>query len=112
LENAVERAVVLEGDDLVDVDVLPEGVTDPSGTPAGRASLPSLNHLPFAQAKELAVRAFEHQYLTSALERGGENVSAAALASGLDRSNFRRLLKQHGIARAAGGGGGDEPLET
>jgi two-component system response regulator HydG len=54
----------------------------------------SLAHLPYAEAKRLALRAFERRYLTALLKRSNNNVSSAARAAGVDRSNFRRLLKQ------------------
>jgi DNA-binding NtrC family response regulator len=42
--------------------------------------------------------AFEKRYLTSVLERSGYKVGAAAEAAGMDRSNFRRMLKENGIS--------------
>ena len=58
----------------------------------------ALAHLPFAEAKALAVSAFERRYLSAVMERAGGNITQAALAAGMDRSNFRRLLKEHGMA--------------
>jgi DNA-binding NtrC family response regulator len=43
------------------------------------------------------MRAFERRYLSSLLERHGNNISSAARAAGVDRSNFRRLLKQYEV---------------
>lgn len=40
---------------------------------------------------------FEREYLQVALNRNGGNVSAAAREAKLDRSNFLRLLRRHGI---------------
>lgn len=40
---------------------------------------------------------FEKQYLMSTLNRNGGNVSAAAREAKLDRSNFLRLLRRHGL---------------
>jgi DNA-binding NtrC family response regulator len=40
---------------------------------------------------------FEKEYLQSALNRHGGNVSAAAREAKLDRSNFLRLLRRHGL---------------
>lgn len=40
---------------------------------------------------------FEREYLTQALARHGGNVSAAAREARLDRSNFLRLLRRHGL---------------
>jgi len=40
---------------------------------------------------------FEREYLLSSLQRHGGNVSAAAREAQLDRSNFLRLLRRHGL---------------
>jgi two-component system response regulator HydG len=45
------------------------------------------------------MRAFERRYLSALLEKNGHNVSSAARAAGVDRSNFRRLLKQYDVGR-------------
>ena len=59
----------------------------------------TLAHLPYAQAKKLALRAFERRYLSAVLQRCNGNISSAARAAGVDRSNFRRLLKQYDVER-------------
>jgi two-component system response regulator HydG len=96
LENVMERAVVLTSNEMVDVDDLPPGFRDaPKG--GGEVEVFSLAHLPYAQAKRLAMRAFERRYLSALLEKSNNNVSSAARAAGVDRSNFRRLLKQYEV---------------
>src|SRR5499433_3424877 len=96
LENVMERAVVLTSKEVVDLDDLPPGFRDaPNG--GGEVEVFSLAHLPYAQAKRLAMRAFERRYLSALLEKSGNNVSSAARAAGVDRSNFRRLLKQYEV---------------
>ena len=65
----------------------------------GDVEVLSLAHLPYAEAKRLAMRAFERRYLSALLEKSGHNVSSAARAAGVDRSNFRRLLKQYEVVR-------------
>jgi two-component system response regulator HydG len=55
-----------------------------------------LMQLPFPEAKTRVVERFEVNYLKYVLQQYG-NVSAAARAAGLDRSNFRRLLRRHEI---------------
>jgi len=40
---------------------------------------------------------FEREYLVAALQRHGGNVSSAAREAKLDRSNFLRLLRRHGL---------------
>jgi DNA-binding NtrC family response regulator len=96
LENVIERAVVLTSDDVIDVDDLPQALREaPEG--GGGVEIFSLSHLPYAQAKRLAMRAFERRYLSALLEKNENNVSSAARAAGVDRSNFRRLLKQYEV---------------
>lgn len=50
---------------------------------------------PFPDAKKRLLDAFESSYLSSQLEKSGHNLAAAARASGLDRSYFKRLLRRH-----------------
>lgn len=93
LENAIERAVVLARSDTITADLLPAEVR---ATGAPRSSLPGLPQLPLSDARA----AFERSYLESVLHRAKGNTAEAARLSGVDRSNFRRLLKRHGIAAA------------
>src|SRR5581483_6212991 len=97
LENAVERAVVLSQRETIDVDDLPPHFKDAPKVAPADAEVFSLVHLPFAQAKALAIGAFERRYLTTLLEKNAGNITAAALQAGMDRSNFRRLLKDSGL---------------
>jgi two-component system response regulator HydG len=113
LENVIERAVVLTSSEVLDVDDLPPGFRDgPKG--GGEVEVFSLAHLPYAQAKRLAMRAFERRYLSALLEKSGNNVSSAARAAGVDRSNFRRLLKQYEVGNRNRGKqlANDEPIEN
>ncbi|NTX00962.1 sigma-54-dependent Fis family transcriptional regulator [Myxococcus sp. CA051A] len=97
LENVIERAVVLTSNEVIDVEDLPPGF---QSAPQADSAVEvfSLAHLPYAQAKRLAMRAFERRYLSALLEKNNQNVSSAARAAGVDRSNFRRLLKQYEVA--------------
>ncbi len=96
LENAIERAVVLSGSEVIEFDELPADIRN-NQRGGGDVEVFSLAHLPYAQAKKLAMRAFERRYLSALLERSTNNVSMAARAAGVDRSNFRRLLKQYEV---------------
>jgi transcriptional regulator with GAF, ATPase, and Fis domain len=58
--------------------------------------------LPYGEAKRIAGRAFDEQYVREVLQRADGNVSAAAKHAGLDRSNFRRVVRKVGPARRAG----------
>ena len=53
--------------------------------------------LPLTEAKRLATAEFERRYLVRVMERSRGSVSEAARLSGLDRTNFRRLLQRHGL---------------
>jgi DNA-binding NtrC family response regulator len=102
LENVIERGVILGQGDTLKPGDLPDAVR---GEPSVALPVPdSLAHLPYAEAKKVATRAFERRYLSAQLERNGQSVSAAARAAGMDRSNFRRLLKQYQVSAAAADG--------
>ncbi len=62
--------------------------------------------LPYAKARELALRRFERAYVAEQLRACGDNISAAARRAGMDRSNFKRLLRKHRHALQA-----PEPVE-
>ncbi|MBV9947888.1 MAG: sigma-54-dependent Fis family transcriptional regulator, partial [Myxococcales bacterium] len=75
--------------------------TGPGATPtpappeSARAMLADLTELPYAEAKRRLVALFDETYTGEILSRTGGNMSEAARRAGLDRSNFRRLLKRH-----------------
>ncbi|MFT3837256.1 MAG: sigma-54 dependent transcriptional regulator [Myxococcaceae bacterium] len=95
LENAIERAVVVSQSN----ELVPEDLPGNIGS-EGKASTEepaSLTHLPFYQARELNHAAFERRYCTTILKRTEGNITRAAELAGVDRSNFRRLLKTHKI---------------
>jgi transcriptional regulator with PAS, ATPase and Fis domain len=54
--------------------------------------------LPYAEAKEQILQAFERRYLTDLLARSGGNLSAASRESGVDRKHLRSLVKKHGLS--------------
>jgi DNA-binding NtrC family response regulator len=67
------------------------------GAPLGRGLalvLEALGALPYAEAKRRLVACFDASYTGELLRRSGGNMSEAARRAGLDRSNFRRLLKR------------------
>ncbi len=95
LENVVERAVILARGPRIGVEVLPPHMV--RGDYAPNEAGTHLVELEFRRAKELAVARFERHYLQALLARHDGNISAAARHAGMDRSNFRRLLKRHGL---------------
>jgi len=57
----------------------------------------ALMELPLVDAKRLVVTEFERRYLVLLMARAGGSISDGARLSGLDRTNFRRLLQRHGL---------------
>lgn len=57
----------------------------------------TLMAMPLSEAKALVAAAFERKYLIRVMERVAGSVSAGARETGLDRTNFRRLLQRHGL---------------
>ena len=53
--------------------------------------------MPFKEAKEQLVDAFERRYVASLLDRHDGNVSRAAQEAGLDRNYLARLARKHGL---------------
>jgi DNA-binding NtrC family response regulator len=102
LENVIERATVLARGTEVTLSDLPPGFAERRG--GAEDDLSSLLHMTYAQAKRLTLTAFDRRYLHGVMRKAEGNITAAANMAGLDRSNFRRLLKQHSLApnRSAG----------
>lgn len=105
LENAIEHAVVFCKSVALEPRDFPffERAEQPRSSRVsirgdGLDSLVTgLIDLPFREAKQRALVAFETAYLTALLERTGGNVSEAARQAGLDRSNFRRTARRAGL---------------
>jgi DNA-binding NtrC family response regulator len=53
--------------------------------------------IPFKEAKRSTVDAFERGYLEALLERCGNNMSRAAILSGVERHHLRDLFRKHGL---------------
>ncbi|MEW5738136.1 MAG: sigma-54 dependent transcriptional regulator [Myxococcota bacterium] len=106
LENVVERAVVLARGPEVTMNELPPSMARATATAAEAVPETSATAeaplIPYVQAKKAAVGAFDQQYLARVLKKTGGNITAAAALAGLDRSNFRRLVKQYQVPRGQG----------
>jgi two-component system response regulator HydG len=102
LENAIERAVVLAGSEQLGVGDLPETLAKEDERTTVEASdaidvvARTLLEVPYPEAKRRLLRDFARAYAAGLLERSNGNVSEAARLAGLDRSNFRRVLRKHG----------------
>jgi two-component system response regulator HydG len=99
LENAVERAVVLcRGEAITGAD-LPPAVTGRTAplvrdAPASGEEAAWLTQS-YAAAKEQALRRFEKGYVEALMKACDNNISAAARKAGMDRSNFKRVLRKY-----------------
>jgi len=51
--------------------------------------------LSYAAAKEQALRRFEKGYVDALMKACDNNISAAARKAGMDRSNFKRVLRKY-----------------
>jgi DNA-binding NtrC family response regulator len=97
LAAAIEHAVVLaRGETILPADLPFAGDPQREGeeAPKGLALSSALVDLPYAEARDRATTAFDRAYAEHLLASTSGNVSEAARRAGMDRSNFRRLLKR------------------
>ena len=121
LEHAIEHAMILSQRDVIVAADLPftrssgslraaEHAPEPAAprgdaaqshaphvVPADpvRALLADLARMPYAEAKRRLLSLFDETYTSELLRDADGNLSEAARRAGLDRSNFRRLLRRH-----------------
>ena len=93
LSNFIERTLILS-DGTIQTAFIPTGEEGAHAPPSEGAPGTDLDR-PFTQYKGQVVADFERTYLLGQLARHDNNLSAAARASGLDRMNFKRLLKKY-----------------
>ena len=53
--------------------------------------------MPLFEAKRLVAADFERRYLIRVMQRANGSVSRASGLTGIDRTNFRRMLQRHGL---------------
>ncbi len=116
LENAIERAVVLCRGDAITPTDLPPAVTGRTAplvreSPAGADESAWLNQS-YATAKESALRRFEKSYVEALMRACENNISAAARKAGMDRSNFKRVLRKYRTDVEPDGADGDPSSEA
>jgi DNA-binding NtrC family response regulator len=102
LKNTVERAASLADGLELDVrDLLPGSQKTPPSTVAGGSAERYVESgLPFKEAKQQVIDAFEAAYLKALLDKHGGNVTRSASAAGLTRYHLRELAKRFGIRDA------------
>jgi two-component system response regulator HydG len=88
LEHAIEHAAILTRTDTITVDVLPQAVRTGHKPISVNVNTAALQPLAEARAS------FEREYVKIAMEQAGGNLTEAARIAGVDRSNFRRMVKR------------------
>jgi DNA-binding NtrC family response regulator len=78
----------------------------PVAAPTAAAPLVPQTDLPFKDAKEIWVAAFEREYLVHLLRKNRGNISHAAREAEIDRKYFRKLMRKYDIE-----GPREDPLE-
>ena len=93
LHSVLAHAVALARSDVLFPADLPLSPKVPSAEPAELFD-DELAELPYADARARALGAFEQRYTRLIVAREEGNLSGAARRAGMDRSNFKRLLKR------------------
>jgi DNA-binding NtrC family response regulator len=93
LRNAVERSLALGAFDPLP----PEQQTAAGPSPGG---LRPEYHLPFKEAKDRLIEAFEREYLRRLLAAAQGGIAGAARQAGIDRKHLYKLMEKYGLGRS------------
>ena len=98
LRNTIERAALMD-----QAEPLSQPSPKPDAAPAPAAEVRSAvlaadYDVPFKEAKDKLVAAFEKEYLTRLLERCERNIAKAAREAKIDRKHLYTLLAKHDLA--------------
>ncbi|MBI2343252.1 MAG: sigma-54-dependent Fis family transcriptional regulator [Deltaproteobacteria bacterium] len=97
LENVMERAVVLVQGDTITVRDLPPRVLGEGFYLPEEPTSSDLSRFTYQEAKERSLWAFNRAYLSNLLRQTQGNLSNAAQRAGMDRSNFKKIVKKFNI---------------
>jgi two-component system response regulator HydG len=97
LENVIERAVVLAGGDSITSQDLPAKVLSESFYLGSDEAGLDITKFSYKDAKNRALTSFNKAYLSSLLKEAKGNISFASERAGMDRSNFKKLVKKYAI---------------
>jgi two-component system response regulator HydG len=110
LEHAMEHAVALCPTGQIRPEHLPfDCIEKPKTAPERLVPKPLPPAVPYREAREQWIRDFELAYLEQLVDSTGGSISEASRASGIDRSNLRRLLRRHGLLNRMGAPTKGEP---
>lgn len=99
LENAIERAVVLVNGETITARDLPPKILGDAfylGAEDGGESS-DLSQFDYQEAKNRALWSFNRNYLANLLRQANGNLSSAASKAGMDRSNFKKIIKKYNV---------------
>ncbi|MFH0800171.1 MAG: sigma-54 dependent transcriptional regulator [Pseudomonadota bacterium] len=97
LENVIERAVVLANGESIGAQDLPARILGESFYLSDDGSEVPLTKFQYQEAKGRALHSFNRTYIASLLKEASGNISFASERAGMDRSNFKKLMKRYGI---------------
>jgi DNA-binding NtrC family response regulator len=98
LRNVCERIAIMSGDRVTVGDV-PEYVgprAAPAVGDAAAADLSGYGEVPLKELRDLV----ERDYILKKLEQHDWNITQAAQALGIERTNLHKKIKQHGLSRS------------
>lgn len=98
LENVIERAVVLANGDAVAALDLPPRILGESFYVVSDGLDGELTDFHYQDAKDRALSAFNRAYIGGLLKLTKGNVSLASAKAGMDRSNFKKLIKRYRLS--------------
>ena len=97
LENVIERAVVMAAGDTIGAQDLPAKILGESFYLEAEETEAGLTRFAYQEAKNRALASFNRAYITALLREAGGNISFASERAGMDRSNFKKLMKRYSI---------------
>jgi two-component system, NtrC family, nitrogen regulation response regulator NtrX len=95
LRNVCERMVIMGGDRLTASDVPDHVGARAEAVPAAASDLSRYGPVPLRELRDLV----ERDYILKKLEEHDWNITQAAQALGVERTNLHKKIKQHGLSR-------------
>jgi DNA-binding NtrC family response regulator len=111
LRNVCERLLIMSGDRIRLADVPADIGPRPGGAAASAAAAggaADYGEVPLKDLRDLV----ERDYILKKLEEHDWNVTQAAQALGIERTNLHKKIKQHGLSRGQRGGAEEEGEES
>ncbi len=101
LENTVERALISADGPTIQLNDLPEGIASLHSDIAKPQNIEDLKRLK-KQLRDQAIVEMEKEFVINALTANDWNVSLAASAVGMQRTNFYKLISKYNIKTSLG----------